>query len=314
MVKRFPQQITIVAIGIPTNLGLCSHRYPDFAELVGHIVLMGGGSFVTQRSVGKGSLGVYSIDSANWGENGSGTSCEKAPYRVPTDHEAAIRMCLEGDSPVHLFPNHNTSGDSLATLLTMKLNCPISVLPHYITAQHWLKGLAIETLLDIGAPPSANRLGQTQLSTPKRAEENNGGREEKHEGGEKHGENVELGKVCGRLLWEWLRTRGYQRGQCPHDPLTLYEAVFLQPPDEPVFEDGRSSLVYARGTFVAHAWASFLTFVPCVDGPHRLAVKCLDPAAWLVWLEQTLLRRVPANLHTKKSTVMTSRHPPPDWD
>jgi hypothetical protein len=111
--------------------------------------------------------------------------------------------------------------------------------------------------------------------------------------------SLALARLTGRLLFEWLSRRGYQRGQCPHDPLTLYEAIFLTPApmnstlSADAYNDGVngngevgrlfpgvSSLRYARGTFVPHEWAGFLTFVPNEHGPHRLAVKCVSPPAW----------------------------------
>ena len=45
-------------------------------------------------------------------------------------------------------------------------------------------------------------------------------------------------RVAGRFLCEWLDRRGMQKGQCPHDPLTLYEAVY---PRLPAVEAGDAS-------------------------------------------------------------------------
>ena len=59
--------------------------------------------------------------------------------RVPP--QSPLRMCFLGESkPVVLFPNHNSSGDALATALVFRLRCPISVVPSQITRQFWLEG------------------------------------------------------------------------------------------------------------------------------------------------------------------------------
>ena len=54
---------------------------------------------------------------------------------------------------VVLFPNHNVSGDTLASSLFYKQTtcCPVFVIPHYITAEHWLsKSGAVESLYRMG--------------------------------------------------------------------------------------------------------------------------------------------------------------------
>ena len=101
--------------------------------------------------------------------------------------------------------------------------------------------------------------------------------------------------------------------QAPHDPLTLYEALYPShnPTDELVI--GKSCLRYAQGTFICklatmgpckgtdcafagHEWAGFITFVPDPFGPHRVACEALNPQVWCKWLDQTLVSGMPAQL------------------
>lgn len=54
-----------------------------------------------------------------------------------------------------------------------------------------------------------------------------------------------------------------------------------------------------------HEWAAFMTFVPDPLGPHRLAVSCYDPRAWLKWLDETLVAGVPLEM----DAVLEKRKP-----
>ncbi|ELR11232.1 uncharacterized protein ACA1_389530 [Acanthamoeba castellanii str. Neff] len=73
-------------------------------------------------------------------------------------------------------------------------------------------------------------------------------------------------EVVGRLLKTWLYYRSGiffrdVRGTCPHDALTVAEAIY---PDRFV--------KYARGHLMIHEWAGFSTFVLDEAGPHRIGV------------------------------------------
>jgi len=307
-VVREPQNrsrsVTVVAIGIPTNLGYVLKRHPDWDQHVAHVVIMGGGSTVTTKAVERSEmLGVYSPTPDMWGPQGFGLYSSKDHiYELPAP-DGSVRRFLREGKPIHLFPNHNTSGDTLASLWLFESRaCPVSLIPHEITAQHWLKGRSIETLLQSSStwksslsPQSTTTESQSSDSTSTTAH---------------YPPEVAL---CGALLFEWLSRRHGQRGQCPHDPLTLYEAAYPRQPDpkedgeEIGFQPGRASLKYIQGTFVVHEWAAFMTFVPDPTGPHRLAVSCYDPRAWLQWLDDTLVAGVPTELQTLNSAVSTSR-------
>jgi len=117
-------------------------------------------------------------------------------------------------------------------------------------------------------------------------------------------EDDEAAAVSGMFLYQWLKRRGYV-GQCPHDPLTLYEALYIDETTKGVarkFSPGRSCVRYARGTVVCHEWAGYLTFVPDpINGNHYLAVENISlsssesnggarkgPSAFSDWLDRLL--------------------------
>ena len=287
MLKKYPKQVTIVSIGIPTNIGNLIHKYSASVvdSLIGHLVVMGGGSMVIQRSKTLGSIGVWSDNPKKWKTRHDLNSQQIAAitplFKLPKDMIHALRWCEEQNAMqksqqsqppststtsastinvLHFFPNHNLSGDTLASVMLFGLRkCPISIIPHHITRKHILKGRAIETLLNLAMKSDIEN---------KIYEDNENG-------------------LCGVLLREWFRVRRRQRVQCLHDPLTLYEAVYPTPKEESTevendnvnvsgsgdnntrdrdneFIFGRSGLRYLRGTFVCHEWAAFLTFFPYV--------------------------------------------------
>jgi inosine-uridine nucleoside N-ribohydrolase len=265
MVKKYPSEVIICAIGMTTNLGRACEKYSDFTKLVGHIYIMGGGSIGTDRV----SIGTYcGNDKSLWGKDGSGSeSKEPLPFTLPGREFVPTPSITH---PILLFPNHNLCGDVLATkILFEHHDCPISLIPHHITAQHWIDGPAIETLLE---------------ASSKELVDNN--------------PYPESFVISGRLLFEWLSRRGRQRGQCPHDPLTVYEAIYQESPKE---DNGKlsakySSLKYIRGTLLGTEWAGYTIFIPNPTGIHRLAVTCLEPPAWEKWLSETLLSSVDKSL------------------
>ena len=136
--QRNPGQIAIVSIGMATNLAILGRIHPDWDKFARHVVIMQGGSFVTTKARNADRIKEIALpksftaakDWARW------TPKSKSPCR-----------------PVILFPNHNVSGDTLASCLFYKntTRCPVYVIPHYITAEHWLsKSGAIESLYRMG--------------------------------------------------------------------------------------------------------------------------------------------------------------------
>jgi hypothetical protein len=140
-------------------------------------------------------------------------------------------------------------------------------------------------------------------------------------------------EILGKLLYEWLTRRSNQRGQCPHDPLTVYEAIHGTKQAQGAnasFTHGSSNMVYVNGTIpfictffirsfnlprisvadvagtiLSTEWASFLLFFPHSDGLHRVAISVHDKDGWLAWLEATVLARVDEALLVVHSDVQT---------
>ena len=138
--RRHKGEIAIVSIGMATNLAILGRLYPDWDQFAKHVVIMQGGSFVTKKArsdlvdcMNKIPLPESPAMAKNWAR---WTPKSKSPCR-----------------PLVLFPNHNVSGDTLASSLFYKQAtcCPVYVIPHYITAEHWLsKSGAVESLYRMG--------------------------------------------------------------------------------------------------------------------------------------------------------------------
>ena len=244
--KENPGEITIISIGIPTNIGLCTYLHKDFEDLVGHIVIMGGGSVITENNI-------------------SSIKC-KPIFKLPKNLTSFIKEINEIKG-FQLFPNHNISGDTLASKFLFSCKCPISLIPHQVTSQLWLQGLSIETLLFHQEKP-LKELNEIPL--------------------------------CGKLLYEWLHSRWGQRGQCPHDPLTVYEAIYTEESPDDRFVKEKSMLSYVRGWFIVHEWAGYMTFIIDDNGGHRMAVSVKEGDKWLKWLEEKLIENVPKEMRCEK--------------
>eukprot|EP01084_Bolivina_argentea_P004107 7774_1 len=291
---KYPKEITIISIGIPTNIGNLINKYgkDKMESLIGHIVVMGGGSIMDRRgAIEMKGYGKYSGNNCNkWKTKWDNQNEEiKIEFNdLPNGVWNAIKWCTpnelnkknEKKNVIHLYPNHNLSGDTLASVMMFQLKCPISLIPHHITRKHMLKGKAIETLL----------LLATKSDIKKKIYEDN--------------ENG----ICACLMREWFRVRRGQRCQCLHDPLTLYEAIYCKEAmdkgndvmDENKDNDGEddfelekeSCLRYCNGTIVVHEWAAFVTFVPDKNGPHRFAYKVINPEKWMKWCGDTMIKNV----------------------
>lgn len=73
--------------------------------------------------------------------------------------------------------------------------------------------------------------------------------------------------IVGKMLDKWLMYRSFifrrlVRGTCPHDPLTVAEAVY---PDR--------FITFKEGFLMVHEWGAFPTFVTKPGGPHRIGCE-----------------------------------------
>ena len=87
--------------------------------------------------------------------------------------------------------------------------------------------------------------------------------------------------VVGLLMKEWFSIRR-QKGQCPHDPLTVHEAVY---------GGDKSPVIYARGRIILTEWAAFSTFIPQENGPHCLGMEVKKDNNFLEILSNTIMNK-----------------------
>lgn len=220
--------VKIISIGIMTNIALSFKTHPEIIPKIKEIVVMGGGSFITQSS--SHMVGSYSTDKNAWKKylKNAKEMTEKLPY----DDESVLKFVSEGNL-IHLFPNHNFSSDTLASVYVFNHSeIPIKVLCHSATSCFWLEGHPIQYFHD----------------RAKEAREKGLLDEDPYE-------------VVGLIMEEWFKSRDGQNGQCPHDPLTVHEAAF---------GNEQSPIYYVNGTLMVHEWAAFSTFMPNEDGKHLL--------------------------------------------
>ncbi|KAH7820463.1 inosine-uridine preferring nucleoside hydrolase [Monocercomonoides exilis] len=242
--ERSPREITLVSIGIPTNIGLLFTKYPSVIPLIKEVVIMGCGSM---SSIGTG------ID---W------------HMFEPGLNDLLIQRLISGNQIV-FNPNHNVSGDTLASkILFGAKGLRIKIVPHHITAQFWLHGDSIEhllasafiqneakTVLSSAVPDQASSpeiaASITSSSTPPAtsvapvASTSSAAVSNPFAGATSllsstfssglpsnpplappFSESSSSSCLVGALMQIWFNIRYPQRGQCPHDPLTIHEACF----------------------------------------------------------------------------------------
>ena len=215
-VKKYPNEVKIISIGIPTNIGLALKNSPEIIPLIKEIVIMGCGSALPDKN-------------------------KKDDYD-PIEE-------IKNGKILSLYPNHNLSGDSLASKILFDSNIPTKIISHTVSSKFWSKG----TLID--------------FFRQKANEEKDKANPETAEG------------AVGLLMEQWFDIR-HRYGQCPHDPLTINEAVY---------GGDDSPIIYARGFVVIHEWAAFGTFIPRNDGPHYLGVDVKKNNNFLAKLEKTII-------------------------
>lgn len=169
------------------------------------------------------------------------------PY-APPDAPVAPGGCFG------FFPNHNLSADVLAAVRVFDSDLRVDLVDHHVTGQLWWgRGFDAD---DSDDDPEAAQACLDLLAAEAPPE----------------------AAVVGRLLGEWLAYRSLifrrqVRGTCPHDALTVAEAVY----------PGRFVTPTPAGYLLVHRWAAFGTFVPRAGGPHRLSAA-VDRAAFLPFL------------------------------
>ncbi|MGC4115142.1 MAG: nucleoside hydrolase [Myxococcales bacterium] len=151
------------------------------------------------------------------------------------------------------YPNLNIVGDTLAAVRVFESGIPVDVVGDTVTNQLWW-----------GAPDEASASECRALREAREPAES---------------------AVVGQLLDVWLRYRTVifgrpVAGTCPHDPLTVAEAIYPR----------RFLQFSAPGHLLVHEWAGFSTFVCGAGGPHRLA-RTVDAGGFLELLGRRLVPR-----------------------
>ncbi|OHT13856.1 hypothetical protein TRFO_15867 [Tritrichomonas foetus] len=269
-----PNQVKILSIGIPTNIGLALKKRPDIAGLINEIVAMGGGGYIYDNPQGRAKISYYKQNEP-WTEDYN--MKVEPPFPLPTPSNSEKRDTNETENNnennsnempnfvingniVHLFPNHNFSGDTIASKIMFDTpDLRIRIIPHAVTSKFWLTGRSIEHLKN-----KSQELFDKSLEL-------------------KFREPTQPSQVVGINLYEWfIRRNGNGNGQCPHDPLTVHEAAF---------GSDLSSAKYIPGTFIIHKWAAYATFVPHNDGKHLLGIEAINPDDFLNQLTSVLIEK-----------------------
>jgi len=109
-IKKNPNEIKIISIGIPTNIGLAIKNNPEIIPLIKEIIIMGCGSSVEERT--------------------------KKDFN-PIEQ-------IKNGKIISLYPNHNISGDSLATKIIFNSKIPIKIVSHTVSSKFWSEGNLID--------------------------------------------------------------------------------------------------------------------------------------------------------------------------
>lgn len=219
--------VTLISIGIMTNISLSFKLHPEIIPKIKEMIVMGCGSFMTKKS--DHLISKYSTEKKYWDKD-----IKLITEKLPENFKDVPNFLSQGN-PVHLFPNHNFSGDTMAAVYAFSQNqIPIKIICHSVTSKFWLSGDPIDFF-----HAKANEARNKGVF------------------------DDDVYEVVGLIMEEWFNRRNGQNGQCPHDPLTIHEAVFGGD-DSPVY--------YVNGTLIVHKWAAFSTFIPNEEGKHSLSV------------------------------------------
>lgn len=140
------------------------------------------------------------------------------------------------------YPNHNLCSDTLAAVRVFSSGMPIDVVNDTVTTKLWFgESFSPDSLHEEVEVSKAACFALREAQEPPDS------------------------AVVGRLLDVWLRYRSMifarqVRGTCPHDALTVSEAIYPE----------RFVEYTEPGHLMIHEWAAFSTFVCGEGGPHRI--------------------------------------------
>jgi purine nucleosidase len=156
------------------------------------------------------------------------------------------------------YPNHNLCSDTLAAARVFASGMKIDVVNDTVTNQLWFG----EPLSSRHEEVEEARAACLALREPP---------------------SSSASAVVGRLLDVWLRYRSMifglpVRGTCPHDALTVADAVYPE----------RFVEFTEPGHLMIHEWAAFPTFVCGEGGPHRIG-RAVSARPFLELMGTTLM-------------------------
>lgn len=229
-ITKYPNEITIIALGPLTNIAIALQIHPLLSSLVYRLVFTGVNGRLRESDL---------------------------PNVLPTRTPSHPIMSGTGLSWIH-YPTHNVSSDTLAAVQVFQSGMPIDVVTNTLTTKLWFGQTTSYRHRELAEARNAC-LTLLASSKPK--------------------ENV----VVMKLLHEWLRYRSliFQRdikGTCPHDALTVAEAIY---PD-------RFVQFNEPGQLMIHEWAGFATFVFDKHGLHRLG-RTVEADNFLRFFSETLM-------------------------
>lgn len=152
-----------------------------------------------------------------------------------------VPAILDPGRPYRAYPSHNVRCDAVAAQEVFASGAPMTILTNDVRTQVWWDGEPVQRIMQASHPPEK--------------------------------------KLVGKLLGVWLdyRSRIFKRsmsGTCPHDPLTVAEA--MQP--------GFVQYVQGEMSIQEDAWSIFrLTDA----GPHRAGAQ-VDAAGFLKWFSEMM--------------------------
>ena len=114
-VQKYPGQVKIISIGIPTNIGLVLSKHKEIIPLIKEIVIMGCGDFIKDNN-----------------------------KRVNENEYDKILNEIKNGKKFNLFPNNNISGDSLATKILFDSGVKVKIVGHLVSSKYWAKGEIID--------------------------------------------------------------------------------------------------------------------------------------------------------------------------
>lgn len=115
MLNKYPGQVKIISIGIPTNIGLVLSKHKEVIPLIKEIVIMGCGDFMK-----------------NNGE------------KIKQNEYDEILNDIKNGNKYNLFPNHNISGDTLGTKIIFDSGVKLKIVNHSVSSKFIARGELID--------------------------------------------------------------------------------------------------------------------------------------------------------------------------